>query len=413
MSVLAVVLPLSVSPFLNVFPLKCTRDTSPLTQPCFRPVRRRTTTRGAVESISDATGGLEADLVSVDLAALEDAAESHPLSIEPQPDDALNRFMLAPPAQEAGEPVKVGSAGGWSLEIVPGDFVVHKKYGIGRFDRTFKKEKKHSVAEKNAFAQKRQRELDEARVAGRDPPPVEPLPAMKLVPTLEIHYEDGILHVPVDKAHRLSRYRSGDSAIPPKLSKMKGDTWRKQTERVRKNTEEIAEEVLALYATREQLKRPPFSPDVESKVDDFAATFPYPPTPDQQKCFKTIENDMVYSLRPMDRLVCGDVGFGKTEVALRALFRCVANGRQAALLAPTAVLASQHYKQVLERMGENSDFNITTALMRGGVSANTKKNQQAREELKNGITNLVVGKCCRVTRFLFFCIIRRRFLGFR
>jgi transcription-repair coupling factor (superfamily II helicase) len=93
----------------------------------------------------------------------------------------------------------------------------------------------------------------------------------------------------------------------------------------------------------------------------------------------------------MDRLVCGDVGFGKTEVALRALFRCVANGRQAALLSPTGVLAAQHMKNVLKRMGENSEFDFNIALLRGGMGKNTKVGRAIREQISTGEVNLIVG----------------------
>ncbi len=123
----------------------------------------------------------------------------------------------------------------------------------------------------------------------------------------------------------------------------------------------------------------------------FEATFPFEPTPDQQKCFEAVENDMVWRSRPMDRLVCGDVGFGKTEVALRALFRCVSNGRQAALLSPTGVLAAQHMKTVLKRMGDDSGFDLNIALLRGGMGKNTKAGRALREQIANGEVNLIVG----------------------
>ncbi len=123
----------------------------------------------------------------------------------------------------------------------------------------------------------------------------------------------------------------------------------------------------------------------------FEKTFPFTPTPDQQKCFEAVENDMVWRGRPMDRLVCGDVGFGKTEVALRALFRCVANGRQAALLSPTGVLAAQHMKNVLSRMGDGTNFNFNVALLRGGMGKNTKVGKALRDQISSGEVQLIVG----------------------
>jgi transcription-repair coupling factor (superfamily II helicase) len=117
---------------------------------------------------------------------------------------------------------------------------------------------------------------------------------------------------------------------------------------------------------------------------EFEKTFIYEPTPDQYKCFEAAENDMVWRNRPMDRLVCGDVGFGKTEVALRALFRCVVNGRQGALLSPTGVLAAQHMKTVIRRMGPDTEFGFNIAVLRGGMGKNTKVGKAIREQISAG-----------------------------
>jgi transcription-repair coupling factor (superfamily II helicase) len=124
---------------------------------------------------------------------------------------------------------------------------------------------------------------------------------------------------------------------------------------------------------------------------DFEKTFTYEPTPDQMKCFEAVENDMVWRSRPMDRLVCGDVGFGKTEVALRAIFRCVANGKQAALLSPTGVLAAQHLKTVLSRMGPSTGSKFNIAILRGGMGKNTKVGRALREQISNGEIDVIVG----------------------
>jgi transcription-repair coupling factor (superfamily II helicase) len=179
--------------------------------------------------------------------------------------------------------------------------------------------------------------------------------------------------------------------VKPKLSRVRGEAWTKAKRKVEENTLHLAQDVLALYATREMLQRPPFDPAVEPAVKKFEETFRYKPTPDQIKCFEDVENDMVWRSRPMDRLVCGDVGFGKTEIAFRALYRAVANGRQAALLAPTGVLAAQHYKNVVERLGANSPFNITVTLLRGGMGKTTKTGRDVRDRINNGEIELVVG----------------------
>ena len=294
----------------------------------------------------------------------------------------------------------VGSAAGWNLEVFPGDFVVHRKYGIGRFEGIVLKDKKLNKDGRSKESMIKQQLINKARAKGASEGQVKQLlEKMKTkhfverqkVTVLELKFSDALLHVPVDKAYRLSRYRGGEALIKPKLSKMKGDTWRKQTEKVLQSTREMAEEVLALYATRETLSRPPFNPELETNVTEFGKSFQYEATPDQKACFEAIENDMVWRRRPMDRLVCGDVGFGKTEVALRAIYRCVANGKQVAFLAPTSVLAAQHMKTSKKRMGESSPFNIKCGLLRGGLGPSTKAGREIRGRIKNGDLELVIG----------------------
>jgi transcription-repair coupling factor (superfamily II helicase) len=178
--------------------------------------------------------------------------------------------------------------------------------------------------------------------------------------------------------------------VAPKLSRVRGgDAWAKAKQKVEANTVELAQDVLALYATRETLTRTPFDPAKEQMVQEFSKSFPYTPTPDQVQCFEDVETDMVWRSRPMDRLVCGDVGFGKTEVAVRAIFRCIVNGQQAALLAPTGVLAAQHFKTMVARMGPGTPYNITVALLRGGMA--TKSGRELRQQIQSGEVSLVVG----------------------
>ena len=270
--------------------------------------------------------------------------------------------------------ISVGSAGGWSLEVFPGDFVVHRKYGIGRYEKTVLKPKsKLTPEEKDAAEVRRKEMINDLMRDGRqleeiqrvvetfgtdqDTDPI----SNPLSTLLEIAYSDAVVHVPIDRAYRLSRYRAGDAAIKPRLSRVKGEAWSKAKRKVEVSTVQMAEDVLALYATRETLNRPPFDPSKEQEVKQFSKSFSFEPTADQKKCFEDVENDMVWRSRPMDRLICGDVGFGKTEVAMRALFRSVANGRQAALLAPTGVLAAQHYKNVIKR--SKSPFFIISFIM--------------------------------------------------
>eukprot|EP00986_Skeletonema_menzelii_P002138 scaffold593_cov147-Skeletonema_menzelii.AAC.9 len=300
--------------------------------------------------------------------------------------------------------ISVGSAGGWSLEVFPGDFVVHRKYGIGRYERTVLNPKGKLTPEEKEAAEERRKEIIndlmkdgkqleeiqrvvESFGTAADTDPI----SNPLTTLLEIAYSDAVVHVPIERAYRLSRYRAGDAAVKPKLSRVKGEAWAKAKRKVEANTVQMAEDVLALYATRETLNRPPFDPSAEGMVKVFSKSFPFEPTPDQKKCFEDVENDMVWRSRPMDRLICGDVGFGKTEVALRALFRAVANGRQAALLAPTGVLAAQHFKQVVRRMGEETEHKFNIALLRGGMGKNTKKGRELRASIAAGDVDIIVG----------------------
>jgi len=317
---------------------------------------------------------------------------------------------------EQQQGIQVGSAGGWNLEVFPGDFVVHRKYGIGRYEGSLLKLKRKLTEQEITDQTERRDEIvkEMLRLKNNNITQIEAVianfgsendvdPISNPVQTvLEITYADATVHVPIDKAYRLSRYRAGDSAVKPRLSRCKGEAWRKAKNRVEEDTIQMAEDVLALYATRETLQRSPYDPTKEVHVRDFEKTFPYEPTPDQITCFEATENDMVWRRRPMDRLVCGDVGFGKTEVALRALFRCVANGRQAALLSPTGVLAAQHFKNVQQRMGDESNFNTTVALLRGGMGMNTKAGRELRERISSGEVQLVVGTHALLSRNLEF-----------
>jgi RecG-like helicase len=303
--------------------------------------------------------------------------------------------------------IRVGSAGGWSLEVFPKDFVVHRKYGIGRFERTCLRPKTKLTAEEKKAKEDRRAEIlttelrkfkngvtpDEIQAIRSKFGTDEDTDAISNPQTtvLEITYMDAVVHVPVDRAYRLSRYRAGDAVVKPKLSRVKGEAWTKAKRKVEEITLELAQDVLALYATRETLQRQPFDPVAEVKIKEFETTFDFDPTPDQQKCFEDVENDMVWRSRPMDRLVCGDVGFGKTEVAIRAIFRAITNGRQAAMLAPTGVLAAQHFKNLLKRMGPGSPYNFSIALLRGGMHKNSKLGREVRGTIEEGSAQLVVG----------------------
>lgn len=172
--------------------------------------------------------------------------------------------------------VRVGSAGGWTLEVFPGDFVVHRKYGIGRFDKAIlKPKKKLTKVEKEARAIRRN-EIVKGMIKDRqnstaieqvvanfgtdkDEDPI----SNPQQTVLEVSYSDAKVHIPVDKAYRLSRYRAGDAVVKPRLSRVKGEAWNKAKRKVEEDTIQMAQDVLALYATRETLSRTPFDPSKE------------------------------------------------------------------------------------------------------------------------------------------------------
>lgn len=196
-------------------------------------------------------------------------------------------------------------------ELKPGDYVVHLDHGIGRFQGM-------SVSEVDG--QKREYFL--------------------------LHYaEDDKLFVPVELADKLSKYIG---LAHPKLHRLSGSGWYQMKKKIKDETRTIAEELLKLYAERERVRVEPF-PAQTPEEKELAARFLYELTPDQEQAVADIEHDF-RGAQPMDRLICGDVGFGKTEVAIRAAFKAVMNGRQVAVLAPTTILAQQHLDTFTERL---------------------------------------------------------------
>jgi len=162
---------------------------------------------------------------------------------------------------------------------------------------------------------------------------------------LELRYhEDAKLYVPVERLDLIQKYTGGTR---PALDRLGGTTWEKAKTRVRKAMRDMAEELLKLYAQRKAVAGHSFAPDTHWQ-EEFEGAFPYDPTPDQATSIADVKRDME-SQTPMDRLLCGDVGYGKTEVAMRAAFKAVMDGKQVAILAPTTVLAFQHNKTLVER----------------------------------------------------------------
>jgi transcription-repair coupling factor (superfamily II helicase) len=191
-------------------------------------------------------------------------------------------------------------------DLMPGDFVVHKDHGIGKFQ---------------GLVRQRVEETEEDLMI--------------------LDYEGGRLYLPPQGIKSIQKYHAEEGVIP-KIDRLGGKTWQRTKERVRKKIQEMAGKLVALYAEREVHKGFSYSPDTELHRE-FDGFFPYEETPDQTAAIKDIKQDMELE-RPMDRLICGDVGYGKTEVAMRAAFKAVYDGMQVAVLVPTTILCEQHYR---------------------------------------------------------------------
>ena len=235
-------------------------------------------------------------------------------------------------------------------DITPGDYVVHQNHGIGVY-------------------------------AG-----IQRLDLQGVVKDyIKINYDKAdTLYVPVTQLDLISRYTAPGDGERVKLSKLGGDAWNKTKSRVRKATQEMAKELIALYARRQQAQGYAFPEDNEWQRD-FETRFEYDETADQLTSAAEIKKDMEKP-HPMDRLLCGDVGVGKTEVALRAAFKCVMGGKQCALLAPTTLLAWQHYNTLLSRM---EAFPVKVGMLSRFRTA--KQQKETLRGLQSGSVDIVVG----------------------
>ncbi|MGI2908119.1 transcription-repair coupling factor [Tolypothrix sp. VBCCA 56010] len=233
-------------------------------------------------------------------------------------------------------------------KLRPGDYVVHRNHGVGKFVKL------ESLTINNET---------------RD--------------YLVVQYADGLLRVAADQVGALSRLRSsGEKA--PELNKMTGKAWENTKNKVRKAIRKLAVDLLKLYAARSQQHGFTYPPDMPWQ-EELEESFPYQPTTDQLKAVQDVKRDME-SDRPMDRLVCGDVGFGKTEVAIRAVFKAVTAGKQVALLAPTTILTQQHYHTLKERF---APYPVNVGLLNRFRSAEERREIQKR--LATGELDVVVG----------------------
>ena len=233
--------------------------------------------------------------------------------------------------------------------LKPGDFVVHADNGVGRF---------LGIVEKDIDNIKRE--------------------------FLEISYaNEDKLFIPVDQADKVSRFIA-DQGIEPKLTRLGSLDWKKIQTKVKKETEKIAKELLKVQAKRQQSKGLKFNED-NKRQSEFEKTFPYEETPGQIKAILDVKKDMEKG-RPMDRLICGDVGFGKTEVALRAAFKAVENGKQVAFISPVTILADQHTKSFKKRM---DSFGIKIDMLSRFKSQSEQK--KIIQDLKKGKIDIIIG----------------------
>ena len=237
-------------------------------------------------------------------------------------------------------------------DLVTGDYVVHSNYGIGEFVAIERLDVSGGV----------QKDFIKIKYAGSD-----------------------ILYVPCNQLDLVSKYiGAGSETNTVKLSKMGSQAWHKAKSRAKSAAKDIAKELIKLYASRQLKQGYAFAPDTEWQRD-FESLFEYSETDDQLICAEQIKSDMQLGV-PMDRLLCGDVGFGKTEVALRAIFKCVSESKQAALLVPTTILAFQHYQTILSRFRE---FPVRVDML----SRFRSKKEQAEtlRKLKSGEVDIIVG----------------------
>ena len=233
--------------------------------------------------------------------------------------------------------------------LQPGDFVTHIDYGIGKFIG-----------------------LEKRDVNGKEQE------AIRLV-----YRDDDLLYVSIHSLHKISKY-TGKEGVPPSISKLGSPEWENKKKRAKKQVVDIAKDLINLYAKRKQAPGFAFSEDSFLQAE-LESSFIYEDTPDQAKATSDVKEDM--QLRhPMDRLVCGDVGFGKTEVAIRAAFKAVCDNKQVAVLVPTTILAMQHHRTFQSRL---SDFPVKVEYVNRFKT--TKQIKETLKRVKEGETQILIG----------------------
>ncbi|PIB36994.1 transcription-repair coupling factor [Reichenbachiella sp. 5M10] len=231
----------------------------------------------------------------------------------------------------------------------PGDYIVHVDHGIGRFAG-----------------------LDTVEVNGN-----------KQESVRIIYRDDDLLYLSIHALHKISKY-SGKESGPPQVNKLGSPEWENKKKKVRSKVKDIAKELIALYAKRKAAPGFAYGPDTYLQTE-METSFVYEDTPDQAKATEDLKVDMEKA-HPMDRLVCGDVGFGKTEVAIRAAFKASVEGKQTAVLVPTTILAMQHYHTFQNRL---KDFGVTVEFI--NRFRTTKEIKDVLEKVKQGKVNILIG----------------------
>lgn len=235
-------------------------------------------------------------------------------------------------------------------ELAPGDHVIHRDHGMGVFIG-----------------------LKETSVHGN------------IKEFLEIHYKGGDrLLVPVEKSNRLEKYMAPDQGPARELDKLGGQVWARKTSGARKAAREIAGKLKVIYARRMAQSTEPISPP-DAAFREFEATFSFETTQDQERAIEDVLEDLARD-RPMDRLVCGDVGFGKTEVAIRAAYKAALDGKQVAVLVPTTLLAEQHRLTFSARLGKTPVVVESLSRLRSN-----KESQRVLQRLADGTVDIVIG----------------------
>ena len=235
-------------------------------------------------------------------------------------------------------------------DLSPGDFVVHELYGIGRFAGTEQLTVQNTTRDYLLF----------------------------------VYQGNDRLYIPTDQLDRIQKYIGTDEDHPPKLSKLGGNEWQARVARAKESVRKLAVDLARLYAFRTQENGFRFSPD-NAWQKRMESAFPYEETPDQAQAILDVKHDME-SPRPMDRLLCGDVGYGKTEVAMRAAFKAVQDSKQVAFLVPTTILAQQHYATLSARF---SEYPIRVACL--SRFQTPKEAAEIRQKLLSGEIDVIIG----------------------